>query len=445
MHNFSIIETVKLQSETAKVFKIKFLYLLREFKRIPELKEGDIMNIDQLLQVLESTDVVLNHRFRYVSFQGKHILNRYLGISEYLNDNYLLDINLDDNKPNRLCQLWIYRVISMLPSIITRPKSIEASFIIENLRSNYSIELSTFQKLDFQIDIKDHYQLTFSSNKIQLQQISGKYSVSFEWDFELDSKFFKVFSKPYFQFEQHYYSLPFSDYSTIVGSFVETSVIRSEKFVQDFSIQLHDAFTLLKKLGFNDLFDYFNAILPFYTYKSYHNSSSPEELSGLILVPSPNENFQNGVEIMAECILHEALHNKLYNFEESTRFYVDKSHLDEIYLSPWRREPRPIRMIVHGCFVFAPIALFWLKLFQENRDDKNMLFHVILRLNQVEFGLNTIKKYAHLDTVGQMVVASMDDIILKIRASLNEFDILEVEKSVVDGLNKHKEQFNYKH
>ena len=69
MHNFSIIETVKLQSETAKVFKIKFLYLLREFKRIPELKEGDIMNIDQLSNSESSKFILklMNHRYWHIA------------------------------------------------------------------------------------------------------------------------------------------------------------------------------------------------------------------------------------------------------------------------------------------------------------------------------------------------------------------------------------------
>jgi len=445
MYNFSIIEAEKLKSETGKVFKIKFLHLLKEFKRIPEIKELDIKNIDELLQVIKSSDLVLNYLFRFTLFQGKHILNRYLGYSDNLNDNYLLDINLDDNKPNRLCQLWINKVISLLPSITKNPKSIEASFIIENLGRNYSIELSLFQKIEFQVNIKDNYQLTFSQNHIKLHQISGKYAASFHWDFESDSNDIRVYPKPYFQFEHHYYCLPFSNYSSIVGYFVETAVIRSKNFAHDFSIQLYDAFSLLKRLGFSEIFDYFNAILPFYTYKSYHNSSSPEELSGLILVPSTNEHFQNGVEIMAECILHEALHNTLYHLEESTRFYLDKSYLDEIYLSPWRREPRPIRMILHGCYVFAPIAFFWLKLLRENKSDKNMLFHAILRLHQVEFGLDILKKYARFDTVGLMVLNSLDNMTSQIRADLKDFDIIEIEKSVVEGLNNHKEQFNYKY
>ena len=54
MHDFSIIEFSKLKSETAKVFKIKFLHLLKEFKSIPEIKEVDIKNIEQLQQVIES-------------------------------------------------------------------------------------------------------------------------------------------------------------------------------------------------------------------------------------------------------------------------------------------------------------------------------------------------------------------------------------------------------
>jgi hypothetical protein len=445
MHNFSIFEAAKLKSETAKVFKIKLLHLINEFKRIPELKEVDIKNIEQLLYVLENSDLELNYLMRYTLFQGKHILNRYLGYSDNLNDIYLIDINLDDNKPNRLCQLWIYKVISLLPSIISKPKSIEASFIIENPQSNFSIELSKTHRIDFKISLQGQYLLSFSLDQIHLQQISGKYTAYFNWDNESKSNGIKLHTKPYFQFEHHCYSLPFTNFSSIVGSFVETAVIRSENFVDIFSIQLFDAFSLLKKLGFSEIFDFFNAILPFYTYKSYHNSSSPEELSGLILIPSTNEFFPNGVEIMAECILHEALHNTLYHLEESTRFYLDKTYLDEIYLSPWRREPRPMRMIVHGCFVFAPIAFFWLKLLLENRNDKNMLFHVILRLNQVEFGLEILKNYARFDTVGLMVLNSLDDLTSQIRDFLKDFDIIEIEKSVVEGLNKHKEQYNYKH
>lgn len=445
MQTLSMIDSIQLKPANAKVIKLRFLYLLAEFKKIPELLDFDRKNLDCLIDTLEKNDIKVNYKLRYTWFQGKHILNKYLGHSQEINDLYLQNLNLDSNESHRICQLWIYQVIFQLAQITSNFDGLNCSFLLKKLKGNHSIDLTGKTRVEICLKEISDIQLKYTNGRIELIQTEKNKSYTFSPGLDVDSSFFNVIEKTVFEFENYIFSLPFAESSDIVGPFVETAVIRAESFADKFSEQLHEAFDLLKRLGFEDVFDYFNAILPFHTYKNYHNSSSPEELTGLIVVPSPNENFNNGKEILAECILHEALHNKLYQLEETTKFYADKSYLDEIYLSPWRREPRPIRMIMHGSFVFAPIAKFWLKMLEDNKDDKNILFNIVLRLNQVEFGISTIKKYANLDAVGIMVVNHIDSITADIRKALASFDIREIERSVLNGLEKHKTEFNYKY
>lgn len=59
---------------------------------------------------------------------------------------------------------------------------------------------------------------------------------------------------------------------------------------------------------------------------------------------------------VAESILHEAMHLKLTMIEHHIDLIVPAS--EELYYSPWRGEPRPVRGVLHGLLVFKSIYDF---------------------------------------------------------------------------------------
>jgi HEXXH motif-containing protein len=62
---------------------------------------------------------------------------------------------------------------------------------------------------------------------------------------------------------------------------------------------------------------------------------------------------------VAECLVHEAMHQKLFRIEHVVPLFERDSPADEIFYSPWRVDPRPLRMLLHGCYVFAHVAWMW--------------------------------------------------------------------------------------
>lgn len=66
---------------------------------------------------------------------------------------------------------------------------------------------------------------------------------------------------------------------------------------------------------------------------------------------------------VAESIIHEAMHLKLTLIENITPLI--KPNSKEMFYSPWRDEPRPIRGVLHGLFVFKAILDFYTILMQQ--------------------------------------------------------------------------------
>ncbi len=62
---------------------------------------------------------------------------------------------------------------------------------------------------------------------------------------------------------------------------------------------------------------------------------------------------------VAECFVHEAMHQKLFRLEQTTRLFEPDSPSGEIFYSPWRTDSRPLRMVLHGCYVFTFVVHLW--------------------------------------------------------------------------------------
>jgi HEXXH motif-containing protein len=71
----------------------------------------------------------------------------------------------------------------------------------------------------------------------------------------------------------------------------------------------------------------------------------------------------NDEDRLAEMILHELSHNKLFLLDDRDPLLDQTWHgdgwRDECYYSPWRDDPRPLKGILHGVFVFVEVASFW--------------------------------------------------------------------------------------
>lgn len=60
---------------------------------------------------------------------------------------------------------------------------------------------------------------------------------------------------------------------------------------------------------------------------------------------------------LADSVLHEYRHQKLYLMEREVRFVLDDTRRVR---SPWREDPRPPSGLLHACFVFVELRDFWI-------------------------------------------------------------------------------------
>jgi len=102
---------------------------------------------------------------------------------------------------------------------------------------------------------------------------------------------------------------------------------------------------------------YLSDVLPLYHgLGQIFGSASTEEALGYAFLPA----IQSPLDI-AECFVHEAMHQKLFRLERVLPLFEPDSPTQERYYSPWRRDPRPLRMVLHGCFVFTCVVHLWLE------------------------------------------------------------------------------------
>jgi hypothetical protein len=68
--------------------------------------------------------------------------------------------------------------------------------------------------------------------------------------------------------------------------------------------------------------------------------------------------------VLADDLIHETYHNRLFAIEESGPFYRDDAaRTDARHYSPWRPDPRPIFGVLHAFYVFTRVMRFWRRVY----------------------------------------------------------------------------------
>lgn len=182
--------------------------------------------------------------------------------------------------------------------------------------------------------------------------------------------------------------------------------------------KLNLSFDILNNFFKNDIDELLNFCESAYMIHSNENyfcSGNDESNLGLIYLPNINDEYN-----LAECVLHELMHQKLCNIEDVALLFKGKGHLQDKYYSPWRNDPRPLRMILHGLFVFTGIIEFWQQLIQDNKLKKTALLNCYLRLIQNKLAIKILKKYATFTILGSHILERLIDINRDIELFINQ-------------------------
>lgn len=228
------------------------------------------------------------------------------------------------------------------------------------------------------------------------------------------------------KFNTHTFNIAFND-PILNNPFFANGPIIKNYFALDKWINstLMNSFALIEKLFPNN---FLNILKLSSHYFFIHNSSdrfssaSSEKIPGIIYLP-----YINNIDHLAECIIHENLHQLLFRLEKIINIYKDGQNIEK-YWSPWRDDPRPLRMIMHGSFVFAGVAEFWERKV-ENNDNFENLYQFYFRVKQVEDGLKVLEKHANYSSGGKTLHR-------KVFESINNFEFDFVPKKIRKKANQ---------
>ena len=178
-------------------------------------------------------------------------------------------------------------------------------------------------------------------------------------------------------------------------------------------------------------------ILVVYSQGNSHGSMSPKNIIGTVYLPDI-EDFT----LLAECLIHEALHQYLYRLEHCASLFVENEGIKEIYYSPWKDEPRPLIMVLHGAFVFTGVILYYHQLCEKNIIP-DMIEEFKIRLSkrhvQVSVAVEVLLKNNKLTGFGTQIV----EIIQENLREVTQSGFLDVSTSMNDVLD-HKLKFSGK-
>lgn len=155
------------------------------------------------------------------------------------------------------------------------------------------------------------------------------------------------------------------------------------------------------------------SILPLVCGDHAIGSASRESALGLVFLPSTE-----ALDQLAECLLHEAMHQYLFRIEECGGVFTDASPVEEVFYSPWRSDSRPLRMTLHGAFVFAAVADLYLwplapsALGISDSECHRRAYH---RIEQVRVALQIVRRHGTLTRFGEVVANAVEADIATIR------------------------------
>jgi HEXXH motif-containing protein len=136
-------------------------------------------------------------------------------------------------------------------------------------------------------------------------------------------------------------------------------------------------------------------------------SASREDALGMIYLPAVTR-----LDQLTECLLHETMHQYLYRIEECGDLFSSDTDSRDAYYSPWRTDARPLRMTLHGAFVFAAVAHLYLWNEAHSAlelDAGECARRAYYRAKQVRLALDVVRRHAKLTKFGMAVIEAVNE------------------------------------
>lgn len=145
-------------------------------------------------------------------------------------------------------------------------------------------------------------------------------------------------------------------------------------------------------------------IVPVCSTEDVHLSASYHEAPGLITMSWTPENV-----MIAEALVHEYHHQKLNALMNIDPLIEDPEEL-AIYYSPWRKDPRPLRGLLHAAFTFQAIVEFYNNLMDSHLahlDEEQQLRRIYQGSCQVAYALEALQEQGHFTRLGMSLLEGL--------------------------------------
>lgn len=128
--------------------------------------------------------------------------------------------------------------------------------------------------------------------------------------------------------------------------------------------------------------------------------------------------------VMADRVIHEFHHNRLFHIEDSGSLFAADCPAEESYYSPWRNDRRPLKGVLHGLYVYIAVGRFWLQVHREgglSAADQTLVTDQLLRIGrQVALARDELTRHARFTPPGEglfaQLSADVDELNLQIAA-----------------------------
>ena len=149
------------------------------------------------------------------------------------------------------------------------------------------------------------------------------------------------------------------------------------------------------------------------------SNSSYSRMPGALLMCACECGYQ-----LAEDIIHESYHNRLYAIEEAGGFFLDDrihSTNEARFYSPWRNDPRPLYGVFHAVYVFSRVQQFWFNVLQDtsaSRQEFAAQRCATLSL-QLEAGLAELESNADFSDLGEKIFGTLQREVEEMRSKID--------------------------
>ena len=435
---FYLLDTQEALDISNKVFRIQLEYILNTLQENKRLQP--VLDNNEGFNIIFDKNINDNPRIRFWLTCTKEVIKS-LNSDIDPSPSSISCLFVDSLEPDRVIELHLLELFGIwVDFMVQQKKPFNLSL---NIKMPDLLKLGSLGHIKFQNYSKDKLLWSISYNGADILSFAEKEHIitinplinnysegNLNRDFSIN-----------FRYNNSSFEIPVNDNALCEPYYANGAIVRSEskckQWCENVLIPAMDILNGIDEILTQECLLLIPIILPLHSGSIGFGSASSEDILGLAYLPGVDTRYD-----VAECFLHEALHQKLFRIETGINFFENNSSKEEQYYSPWRTDPRPLRMLLHGAFVFTAVAEMW-AMFANNPDydhsNGDPAFLTLLRAQQSIKAIDIIRKYGNLNQLGKNLSNSIYDNALSAieRVSLSK----GVSQDVATQLKDHNEKY----